>query len=334
MKACVVIRWAAPLLLFAAPTSGMAQETAAPALAEALSGVRWQTPPPTPAMMEGKSTIVLVYATWCPLCNEWSGECFASTRDAAVDSPVNIIAVSADGGFDAGYISERKFVAPNIFHAHDPGIDKKLGFSSNLFWYAVFDPDGKLIDKGQAGAKMGAKTFVLAHKMQQDRIPGEFRIFTKEMSPAVKNVLAPIEMGQSMTDKDLLKARGSLSEDEQKELNAAVRGYLDKAVESCREKSKGDVLAQIEAYQLAVAVAASFGSTPQGKTCQAYINHKEADAAFKQEIAAAKAYHAMLDKAAGAPRSAGRLMRMIASRYEGTHYGGLAAKAAETGQLP
>jgi len=287
--------------------------------------------------MQGKSTIVLVYATWCPKCNQWSGPLFEQVRDAAANAPTNVIAINVDGGFSGGYVQKREFIGPNIYHGHDPSMTKKLGLKSDLFNYVVFGPDGKMVERGSAGMRVGVgdKTmFTIAAKLIGGKYPGEFRIFTKEMSPEVKQVLAPIEVGQPITEKRILAARGKLDEPQQEELNAAIRGYLDKYVEKCREGSKGDIPAQIEAYELAEAVSESFGSTTQGKQCQAYIDQKDADPDFKKEMSAAKAYQGTLRKAAANPRSAPRMMKVIASRFDGTHYGDLAAKVAETGQLP
>lgn len=44
--------------------------------AEALASVQWAGPSIALDQLGDKSALLLVYATWCPRCNVWSGEFF------------------------------------------------------------------------------------------------------------------------------------------------------------------------------------------------------------------------------------------------------------------
>ena len=39
-----------------------------------LGAVQWKGPTPSLESMRGKTVVLLIYATWCPKCNAWSGD--------------------------------------------------------------------------------------------------------------------------------------------------------------------------------------------------------------------------------------------------------------------
>ena len=313
----------------------VAQEAAPAAvdinLVAALSNVRWQGQPPTAEMIQNKSSVVLVYAAWCPKCNEWSPELFKQIKEAALESPVTVFAINADKtepGFS--YVAERGLVAPNIIHGYDPGMPARLGFESELFNYVVFDPTGKPIEKAYAGMRQQTATGIVhtvAAKARSGGYPGEFAILSREMSPQLKQLLWPIELGQPVTDKALTKLRGKLPADQHSGFNTAIRDYLDKHLKRCEEGAAGEVPQQIEAYNSAKLLAERFSTTTQGRKAREIVTNFDDDEQFKKEQFAAVAYQ----KAAaggGSPSAMKRSLVKLGNRFAGTHYGDLASQQA------
>lgn len=299
----------------------------------ALSRVRFTGPVPTLEALDGKSCVVMVYASWCPKCNEWSPELFAQLKAAAVEKPVVVFAINADQTTrGVRYAVERGLVGPNIVHGDDPTIVKRLGLDSELFKFAVFNPQGQLAELGNGGSfysRGQQKDFVIANKIREGKIPGEFALLSLTMSDPVKEALWPVEMGQPVTDKSLLKLRAGLPEDNQDEFNQAIRGFLDKRLSQCEAAASGDAPAQIKAYQLAGGLAKSFGTTPQGRQAKAIVAKFEESTQFKKEIAAGKYYERTM-QTGGTPAAMRRALMKVANRFEGTYYGDLAAKTAQS----
>ena len=61
-----------------------------------LDGVTWADQSVTFDGLRGKTVVVLVYATWCPQCNSWSGEFLSQLKTAIQDKPVVVLAIYAD----------------------------------------------------------------------------------------------------------------------------------------------------------------------------------------------------------------------------------------------
>lgn len=310
-----------------------AQETAPASnvdLTAALSQVRWQGAPPTLDMVKDKSSIVFVYATWCPKCNEWSGELMQQVKAAAVEQPVTVFAINADATSPgAGYAVERGLVGPNIIHGSDARIPARLGLNSELFKFVAFDPAGKMIERGEGGSfypRANGKDYVLAKKLNDGAFPGEFAVLSKEMSPQLKQLLWPVELGQPINDKSLIRLRGQVPADQQDDFNTAIRDYLAKALAKCEEGAAGDVPQQIAAYPQAKQLAERFASTSQGKKARTIVTKLDEDPQFKKEVSAATAYQKAL--ASGTPAAAKRALIKVANRFEGTHFGKLASEQA------
>ncbi len=320
-------------LSFCATTFAQATAPAEPAevdLVAALGSVRWQAAPPTMDMVKGKSSIVVIYATWCPKCNEWSPGLLQELKEAAVESPVTVFAINADETSPgASYAIERGLVGPNIVHGSDSKIDERLGFTSELFNFVAFNAEGKPIERGYMGSRVqtpaGVK-FSIGHKVATGAYPGEFAILSKEMSPQLKQMLWPVELGQAINDKSLMKMRGQLPAAEHDDFNGAIRQYLDKHLANCEAGSQGEVPQQIEAHASAKLLAERFATTKQGKKAKTIVAKFDEDPQFKKETSAAIAYQKAL--ASATPAAQKRALVKVANRFDGTHYGKVASEQA------
>ena len=303
----------------------------APTGPPSLASVRWAGRAPSLEALQGKTVVLLIYATWCPKCNAWSGDFFKQLKEAIKDRPIVVLAVNADSSPSGvmRYITERAFLAPNILHGYDPTMPKRCGFESNLYKYLLIGPDGRLLERESAGRFFPlpqGKQFVLGKKLSEMKEPGKFALLEKQMSEPVKQILWPIELGRPANEKALAKARDALAPDDQKQLDTAIDAFLDKASKSIQELAAGDLAAKMEAYRKADALASSFKLNEKGKEARKLVIEMNKDRQFKRELAAKKYYERSQRMAAANPALRARLMQGVAKRFKGTHFGDRAAE--------
>ena len=291
-----------------------------------IENVKWAGPPITMENLKGKTVGVLVYATWCPKCNEWSGELFTQLKQAVQGKPAVVLAINTDEspGDAQKYVTDRGFIAPNILHGYDPSLPAKLGFETNLFQCVTIDAEGRPAEKGYAGVYNGepnAKKFSLATALAQPRMPGKFKVMTEGLPESVSAILWPLELGQA-NDAAVTRARNSLNGEQKKQLDQSIETFMELGLKEVKEGYKGSVEQQFVAYDKAVQLAAVFKTTPQSKTAREVMQFMETNEAFKKELAAKKAYGAVLQKPPAARKN---LLKGVAQRFEGTEYGKKAA---------
>lgn len=291
-----------------------------------LQNIKWAGPPVTMENLKGKTVGVLVYATWCPKCNVWSGELFSQLKQSVQGKPAVILAINTDDSPEDAqkYITERGFLAPNILHGYDPSLPAKLGFESNLFQYVTIDSEGTPMGKGYAGVFMGdptAKKFSLATALAQPQIPGKFKLMTEGLPEPVSAILWPLELGQA-NDAAVLRARNTLNAEQKKQLDQSIEAFLEAGLQEVKEGYKGSIEQQFVAYEKAAQLASVFKTAPQNKTAREVMQFMESNESFKKELAAKKAYDAVMQKP---PVARKNLLKGLAQRFEGTEYGKKAA---------
>lgn len=301
---------------------------------EALAGVRWQGRVPSPASIGDKTPIVMVYASWCPKCNVWSPELFAQIHEMIRDQPVVLFAINADETTrGVSYAVERNLVGPNVFHGDDPSIVQRMGFQSELFMYSVFQ-DGVQSGRRSAGSYYpkddGSKEFSIVRDMKSG-MGGSFSILTSDMSPRLREVLWPAEIGAKLDERSLISLRKKMDDSLADEFNTAVSDYLNRQVETIKTSREGSIPEQIKGYEIAEMVATDFKSTPQGRACRELVDTLEEDETFQNELTAKKLYDQGKQKANSAV-TLKRMMGRVISRYADTHYGQEAQKAIDAVQ--
>jgi len=297
-----------------------------------LSDVKWLGRQAPPQLLQDRAVLVLLFAEWCPNCNGWSPQLFADLKQSILRRPVIVLAINNDSS-PAGahaYLKKHGFEAANVFVGYGPDVHQKLGFRNPLYKYALLDPDHKVIASGWAadgvnGVRIDTR-FHVAHRINTGDDLGEFSVLAETMSPELQAALWPLELG--MTDEATLKrSRESLPDGEQRAFNQAVVDYLDTLLAEIEQLAGGDVAQQIEAYQQAQQLAGMFSASKQSKTAAQYVRFKDGDRQFQRELAAQTAYQNVMAKAAsGSPRFR-ILVKAVAQRYKGTHFGDLAAQA-------
>jgi thiol-disulfide isomerase/thioredoxin len=319
--------WCCLFLVASIVSSASAQQTALPSL----DSVQWAGQSVTFEALRGKTVVVLVWATWCPKCNKWSGEMFAQLKDAIRDKPAVVLAINADKTPDAAkkYLTERSFFAPNIVHGYDPTMPSKLGFSSNLFQYAIVKPDGTLGQKGHAGSFVVGQEpqrFVLPMQLAEDKELGQFELLKPEMSPALKQILWPLELGQ-LPNGLPADARGGLSAEDRKTLDAALDKCLEVKLERVEKLAHGSAAEKFEALDEANRLAAAYKNTDSGKKARALAAELNKDQDFRRELSAKRMYEKTKQQAtAAAPARRQQLWKAFIKRFSGTHYAQLAEK--------
>jgi thiol-disulfide isomerase/thioredoxin len=308
----------------------LSRPVAAEDTSKLLQGVRWAGPSVSLDGLRGKTVVVLDYATWCPICNKWSPDLLKQVKAAVVDQPVVVLAIDTDDttGNAQKYMIERGFFAPNILHGYDKGIIKRAGLPE-LWGYMIIGPSGKVVKKGHAGTYYdngGEKKFELPQDLARTRNLGEFTVISPKMDDVVKQVLWPFELGiaGSPSSGSHKRLSGSL----QKQVDAAIGKYLSKELDKIRELSKGELDDRFTAYDRAVAMNASFKSSAQAKDARKVELSLEADAKFKRELAAKRAYEKCALSSADAKHKS-TAMKTLAKRFAGTQYGEKAKGAGE-----
>ncbi len=289
-------------------------------------------------VFRGKTVVVLVYATWCPKCNAWSGELFQQLKAAAATRPVVILAINTDDsplGVQE-YLTQRGFFAPNIFHGYDPLLPKRLGLESNLFQVALVGPDGQAGAMSYAGMfspTPAGKQFALPRKITESSDLGDFRFISPDMSPQAAGLLWPLELGP-VTETALRRVRGQLAQEDAAKLDAAIEKFLDTSLAEIRELYYGELAEKLRAYDLSVELAKMFRNREQCATARRVVTALEAQPGFERELSAKRSYEKMTETAQSRPDQRASLLFRVARAYEGTHYGDLARKEAEAAQNP
>ncbi len=296
-----------------------------------LEGVQWAGRSITFEALRGKTVLVLAYASWCPKCNVWSGAFFSQLKEAVRDKPVIVLAINSDES-PAGaqkYLTERGFFAPNVLHGYDPAMPKRMGFESNLYYYVQIGPDGKLAGRGSASGSFNGpegQQFSLPARLAKSAELGQFNFLAAEMSDEVKTLLWPWELGE-ISEAAVRSAQRRLPTKQKEEVNAAIGRYMNARIEQIRSLYKGDVLERLEAYEIAGSMTAMFRFTDESQKAKQVMAYLETDEQFERELAAKKVYDGAMQRAEVDPRRATTLLRTMARRFEGTHFGNLAKEA-------
>ncbi len=301
--------------------------------------IRWAgTPIRGLDVFRGKTVVVLVYATWCPKCNAWSGELFQQLKQASATRPVVILAINTDESPQGvqEYLAQRGFFAPNIFHGHDPLLPKRLGLESNLFQAAIISHDGRLTGMQYAGVftpTPAGNRFALARLIGESSELGEFRFISPDMSPQDAALLWPLELGP-FSELALRRVRTQLGEEDKAKLDAAIEKFLDARLAEIRQLYYGELADKLQAYDLSMELAKMFRDREQCATARRVVAALEAQPGFERELLAKRSYEKMAQTARQQPAQRASLLFRVARAYEGTHYGELARKEAAAAKDP
>jgi thiol-disulfide isomerase/thioredoxin/ribosomal protein S20 len=314
-----VIRCVLTLILLAIGISNsLTRGEAAEASPQVLEGVHWVGPALTLDGLRGKTVVLIDYATWCPICNKWSGEVCKQIREAIADKPVVVLAINNDKtpGNVKPYLEARDFLAPNIVHGYDADIAKRNDLPE-LWGYMIINPKGNIVAKGNVGGFFGGednKVYVLPKTLREQTNPGEFAVIDPKMSEAVKNALWPMELGIA-TLMDLRKFRG----EQKQQMDAALTKFGAKELEKIHKLAEGEIGDQFAAYDRAAALGLQLKGSASAKEAKKVALALEADAKFKRELTARKAYE-RCEKMPVGSSARGTALKTLIKRFEGTIY--------------
>lgn len=313
------------LLWFAADRRLAAQELGGFEL-PSLSQVVWNGPAPSFEALKGKTVIILVYASWCPHCNRWSGELFGQLKQAIEGKPVVLLAINADDRSSGvvGYLRKRDFFAPNIIHGYDPSMPGRLGFKSNLFNFVWIDHEGQVTGRGGAGSYVDADTkrFLLADRLERVDSLGSFRVILPDMPEELQAVLWPLELGRRADERELRSARQKLTPALQEAWDEAIGRYLSNQLDEIKGLAEGDIPDRIRAAELAQELASSFKLSDQGREAREMFMEINTDFDFRREMKAKELYDRAVN---GGPRR-DQMLESVGKRFAGTYFGDLASQ--------
>jgi|GEM_PF-1484479 len=303
-----------------------------------LDSVEWTGPGISLDNLRGKTVVILPFVTWCPKCNVWAPEMLDQISTAIKDKPVVVIAVATDVDAAQGkaFIVKKGLTGLNVFYGANPKMNEQLGLeAANLWNYAWINPQGAVKTKGAAGASLpngDKKEFIVPRQINTASDLGKFEFMTPEMSPAVKEIVWSIELGDVATLVKVSQKRNlrGLAKDDQDELAAMSTKFLDGQVSAAKELASGDIPKRIQAYDKASRVSAAFASTSQGKEAKKIATELTSDSSFRRELTARKLYDQGVAKAAGDDAKLAKNMHVVAQRFPDTYFGGLAKQAIES----
>lgn len=328
----ILFALAAALDLFA--SSALAQDAATVAAPPSLAGITWAGTAANAAMLQDKTVVVITYVTWCPICNKWASDLFAEVKQVIADKPVVVLAVSTDTppAEALKYAQSKGFLAPNIFHGHDPTLAKRFGFKNEFFNFAVVNPEGKITHSGNAGARyVGAQqpNYVVARELSQINDLGKFRFLKPEMSEALKQRLWLVELGASKSlNRDLKKMEKGLSIEERDLLRKTVSTFVEAELKDLEALSGSDqVPDKLTAIEKASFLNSQFAATPGGRRAKEVLAELQKDTALKQEAQAKRQYEISLKIVDEDRRT--KALEQVGKKFAETHYGKQAADAAQ-----
>jgi hypothetical protein len=297
-----------------------------------LDGVVWEGAGTRLDQLKGKTVVVVTYVTWCPICNEWAPELLSSLNQAIKDKPVIVLAISTDTPpAKAKEFMDRAGIAgPNVLNGYDPNLAKSFGFENEFFNYAVIGPTGKMTDSGNFGhtyQTAGKKHSSVQRELEPPHELGKLQFVDADMSPELKEMLWPIELGYiADVQRSLKKAEKTLKPDDRALLKTKMENFLDEELKAAQELAAGDPGQRIDALEKATFLSANFKAAAQGKEAKKILTDLTKDKTLKKELSAKKMYDLSMQTPDPDRRVA--LLEKAAKQFPGTHYGELADKAA------
>ena len=285
-----------------------------------------------PASLAGKTTIIMSFVTWCPKCNTWAPEMLSQLKAAIADKSVVVIAVGTDvnAAQARDFIVKKGLVAPNVLYGANPKMNEQMGMNAaNLWNYVWITPEGQIKTKGAAGTMYAGgqkQTFVLPQQLTAAKDLGKLEFVTALMSPTVKGLAWSMELGNLALLVRASQPRNlrGLAKEDQESLEGLVTHFLDGQLASAKQLLAGDSLQKIDGFDKAGQLSRYFRATAQGKQASKLVLDLDADAAFKKEVAARNLYQRDLARAGGDDVRLVKSLHLVALRFPGTYYGGLA----------
>lgn len=317
----------------AASTTPAAAEKVAPV--PSLDSVQWSGPGVSLSSLKGKTTVIMPFVTWCPKCNTVAPDMLKQLSTAIADKPVVVVAVVTDVDATSGraHVSGMGLAGPNVLFGANPKMNEELGLDPKSLWtFAMIDPEGKIKSTGAALAVYPDKTYSLSREVSNAKDLGKLQFLTAEMSPAVKNLVWPIEMGDVATLVKVSQPKNlrGLPKEDQQSLQEMSTKFLDDQLASAKELAGGDIPKKIEGFGKATQISAAFGATAQGKEAKKLILELNGDASFKKELAARRLFDQSVAKSGGDDVKLAKSLHVVVQRYPETYYGGLAKQKIDS----
>jgi hypothetical protein len=292
--------------------------------------VAWAGPAPVPAYLEGKTLVVLTYVTWCPKCNAWTGKVAGEIKQQANDKPIVVFAISTDTppAEAFAYMNQRGLVGPNIFHGSDPSIAKRFGFANEFINYAIVNPDGKVVNSGNAGTHYTDSKkpeYAPARYLESSEDLGRFRFLKPDMPAPLKERLWLLELGVS---REVKKLELGLSPADRDLLRSAVESFLATELAQVEQRSQAPSLAdKLSAADKATEIVSNFGTSPEGRRAKEILATFAKDKQLKNELAAKRLYEAALK--IPDPGRRNKAMEGVVKKFPDTEYGKKATQPTE-----
>ena len=205
-----------------------------------LDGVAWEGAGVRLDQLKGKTVVVVTYVTWCPICNKWAPELLSSLNQAIKDKPVVVLAISTDTppAKAKEFMDRAGLAGPNVLNGYDPNLAKSFGFENEFYNYAVVGPTGEMTDSGNFGHTYetgGKKHSSVQRELEPPHELGKLQFIDADMSPELKEMLWPMELGfVADVQRSLKRAEKTLKSEDRALLKATTECFLDDELKAAR----------------------------------------------------------------------------------------------------
>ena len=295
--------------------------------------------------LRGKTVIILVYAPH-PDAEQWAAPFFEKLKEAIRDKPIVVLAIDASkkGDADFAYAKAKGCSAPNIILGRDLAMPARLGLECEFFEYARVDPEGQLAEATFAGVCWGKRPAgtplpkmgllqTLEIRAYHHYPLGSFRLLTDDMTPKVKHLLWPLELGRYMPESSLKAAKHKLTEEEQQCIDKTLDRFLAAQIDALEKLCQGEPAERLRCYEKAAALAAVYKGRDEAGKADAMVKELARDAKFKRELAAKRAFQKAMQQAGDDLAAQARSMARLAKSFKGTYYGQLAANGGKAPEV-
>ena len=289
----------------------------------------------------------MFYQSWCPICNEWSGELFDQITKAYGDDPaVVLVAIKTDGGNMSSavdYLSDRTDASKWLVALDEGGVYLRQALGRDeLYEYMWVKPNGEIGGEGKSSiytAGSNPKEFALARTRERK----QFREGTRNVIPEDLELDGSLDEAVGLAERGLLvsalgkasKASSSVPKEDLVAFRQAIASQVEKSVETHKliledQASENRYLSFLSLE----GIAENFGASAPGKAASEAVSAHSSSSWIAAEEEAASDYASIMRRAQRADdeRSQARITKALAKMAEefpNTVYGRMAASGAK-----
>ncbi|MCK5850229.1 MAG: redoxin family protein [Kiritimatiellae bacterium] len=295
--------------------------------------------------LKGKAILIIFFQSWCGICNGWAPELIKQVEEAHGNNrSLIMVAIKTDGGGVSGaknYLKSKKADLTKWCIGSDKNATfyKKVTGANELWGYVLVNSNGSIAKQGKAGSyrpiaknkkqySLSSKGLLKSCGKLETILPAN-----KEYPPELSQITRLAELGCFGEALSLCKSATQRSKTRvaAKELKQDIINILETRIRSRMDTlkdTKKDGGSRYESYKELSVIIKDLRAVPAATEAKILLTKTKRDPVIQKEIKAETAYLKVIHKLkkaskSGRSRISGEL-KIIAKKYEGTKYGGLA----------